>query len=129
MALKMPQGTEPSHMHTRKDLNCTRGYEFWLMKEAKKRNPAVITYGLAWGAPGWINNQSGYYGPDQITYQVNWLKCARDYHSIDVDYLGLWNERPWGTVQFVKDLHKAIVDADLKTQLYGRFGKNINLEE
>ena len=39
---------------------------------------------------GWINNQTGYYGPDQITYQVNWLKCARDYHSIDVDYLGLW---------------------------------------
>ena len=22
-------GTEPSHMHTRNDLNCTRGYEFW----------------------------------------------------------------------------------------------------
>ena len=82
-------GTEPSHMHTREDLNCTRGYEFWLMKEAKKRNPAVITYGLPWGAPGWINNQTGYYGPDQITYQVNWLKCARDYHQIDVDYLGL----------------------------------------
>eukprot|EP01047_Picozoa_sp_COSAG01_P020103 COSAG01_NODE_1136_length_11548_cov_30.375404_15_plen_44_part_00 len=39
-------------MHTRDDLNCTRGYEFWLMKEAKKRNPAVITYGLPWGAPG-----------------------------------------------------------------------------
>ena len=28
-------GTEPSHMHSRDDLNCTRGYEFWLMKEAK----------------------------------------------------------------------------------------------
>ena len=36
-------GTEPSHMHTRDDLNCTRGYEWWLMKEAKKRNPDVIT--------------------------------------------------------------------------------------
>ncbi len=30
-------------MHTREDLNCTRGYEWWLMKEAKKRNPDVIT--------------------------------------------------------------------------------------
>ena len=49
-------GTEASHMHTRDDLNCTRGYEFWLMKEAKKRNPRVRTYGLAWGAPGWVNN-------------------------------------------------------------------------
>eukprot|EP01047_Picozoa_sp_COSAG01_P036906 COSAG01_NODE_2902_length_6891_cov_3.810218_6_plen_86_part_00 len=67
-----------------------------LMKEAKKRNPGVVTYALAWGVPGWINNQTGYYGTprtgyaDQITYQVNWLKCARDFHSIDVDYLGLW---------------------------------------
>ena len=82
------EGTEPSHMHTRDDLNCTRGYEFWLMTEAKKRNPSVLTYGLAWGAPGWINNQSGYYGPDLITYEINWLKCARDYHNISVDYLG-----------------------------------------
>ena len=30
-------------MHTRDDLNCTRGYEWWLMKDAKKRNPDVIT--------------------------------------------------------------------------------------
>ena len=35
-----------------------------------------------------------YYGPDQITYQVNWLKCARDYHGIIVDFLGLWNGKP-----------------------------------
>jgi hypothetical protein len=44
-------GTEPSHMHSRGDLNCTRGYEFWLMKEAKRRNPKVVTYGLPWGEP------------------------------------------------------------------------------
>ncbi len=52
-------GTEASHMHTREDLNCTRGYEFFLMKEAKSRNPNVVTYGLPWGEPGWINNQTG----------------------------------------------------------------------
>jgi hypothetical protein len=44
-------------MHTRDDLNCSRGYEFWLMKEARARNPAVKLYGLPWGEPGWINNQ------------------------------------------------------------------------
>lgn len=32
-------GTEPSHQHTRDDLSCNRGYEFWLMKEARARNP------------------------------------------------------------------------------------------
>jgi len=87
------------------------------MKEAKKRNPDVITYGLPWGSPGWIDNQEGYYGPDQITYQVNWLKCARDWHGIAVDWLGLWNERPWGNPQFVKDLKKAINAEGLKTKL------------
>jgi len=104
-------GTEPSHMHTRDDLNCTRGYEFWLMKEALKRNPKVKTYGLPWGEPGWINDQKGYYGDDTVTYQVNWLKCARDHHGIDVDWLGLWNERPWGTVAYVKQL-RAAMDKD-----------------
>ena len=57
-------GTEPSHMHSRDDLNCSRGYEWWLMTEAKKRNPEVITYGLPWGAPGWINNQVSDFAPD-----------------------------------------------------------------
>ena len=61
---------------------------------------------------------AGYYGPDQITYQVNWLKCARDMHGIEVDWLGLWNERPWGTTDYVKSLRRAMDAAGLThTQL------------
>lgn len=44
-------GTEASHQHTRFDDSperFNRGYEWWLMAEAKKRNPSVITYVLAW---------------------------------------------------------------------------------
>eukprot|EP01052_Picozoa_sp_SAG31_P017123 SAG31_NODE_1158_length_9605_cov_2.788555_14_plen_171_part_00 len=76
--------------------------------------------------------------------QVNWLKCARDYHGIDVDWLGLWcaklqivcgfrhilifsnshwwcgnrNERPWGTPDYVKEL-RSTMDAQgfAKTKL------------
>ena len=29
------QGSELSHMHTASDLNCQRGYEWWLIKQAK----------------------------------------------------------------------------------------------
>jgi hypothetical protein len=36
-------GAEASHMHTRGDLNYERGYEYWLMAEAKRRNPLVTT--------------------------------------------------------------------------------------
>ena len=35
------EGTEASHMHTAEDENYQRGYEWWLMKEAKKRNPDI----------------------------------------------------------------------------------------
>jgi hypothetical protein len=44
-------GTEASHQHTRFDdapERFFRGYEWWLMVEAKKRNPDVITYVLSW---------------------------------------------------------------------------------
>ena len=51
------------------------------------------------------------------TDQVNWLKCARDAHGIDVDWLGLWNERPWGDPTFVKDLRAAIDAEGMKTKL------------
>ncbi len=49
-------GAESSHEHTRGDLNCDRGYEWWLMAQAKARNPNIKLYGLAWGAPGWPGN-------------------------------------------------------------------------
>jgi galactosylceramidase len=39
-------GTESSHMHSKDDLNYKRGYEWWLMSEAKKRNPNITLYGL-----------------------------------------------------------------------------------
>jgi hypothetical protein len=55
-------------MHTRDDLNFNRGYEvirsfkphvqWWLMKEAKARNPDVKLFALSWGVPGWIGNGS-----------------------------------------------------------------------
>src|SRR5438876_2708105 len=32
-------GAEPSHQHSRGDLNCDRGYEWWLAEQAKARNP------------------------------------------------------------------------------------------
>lgn len=38
-------GTEPSHMHNETDENYFRGYEWWLMKEAKKRNPDIMLIG------------------------------------------------------------------------------------
>lgn len=85
-------GAEPSHQHTASDLSCTRGYEWWLMEQAKARNPNIKIYALAWGAPGWIGNGT-FFSTDMIDYYVRWLDCAKNSHGVTVDYIGGWNER------------------------------------
>jgi O-glycosyl hydrolase len=85
-------GAEPSHQHTAADLNCNRGYEWWLMEQAKSRNPNIKLYGLAWGAPGWIGNGT-FFSTDMVNYYASWLDCAKNSHGLTIDYLGGWNER------------------------------------
>ena len=72
-------------MHARDDLSCTRGYELFILKEARKRNPYVKTYGLSWGAPNWINNGS-YFGSDMVNYQTQWVACMEG-EGVTIDYL------------------------------------------
>jgi len=84
-------GAEPSHEHTRGSVNCDRGYEWWLMGQAKARNPNIKLVGLSWGAPGWIGN-GNFWSTDSIDYLIAWLGCAAT-HGLTIDYLGGWNER------------------------------------
>ncbi len=87
-------GSEPSHAHFRGDLNCNRGYEWWIMEQAKARNPNIKLVGLAWGAPGWIGNGT-FLSTDMINYYLSWLGCARQ-HNLTIDYLTpTQNERQW----------------------------------
>ena len=114
-------GTETSHMHFRGDLGCSRGYEGWLAKEAKARNPDIKIWSLSWGVPGWIGNVSGnaptYYCDDNIDYQIAWLRCLKDTWGVESDYLGLWNERPQGSTDYVVKLKK-----ELEAQGFGHVG-------
>jgi hypothetical protein len=92
------EGTELSHAHVRGDLNCSRGYEWLVLTEAKKRNPAIRTYGLAWGVPGWIGDQEdpsgSFYTQDNIDYHLAWLDCALNTHGVEIDYMGcVWRAR------------------------------------
>ncbi|MGI5229418.1 ricin-type beta-trefoil lectin domain protein [Actinoallomurus sp. CA-142502] len=87
-------GAEPSHSHFRGDLNCDRGYEWWIMEQAKARNPGIKLVGLAWGAPGWIGNGT-FLSTDMINYLVSWLGCAKQ-HNLSIDYLtAAQNEKLW----------------------------------
>ena len=82
-------GAEPSHMRSPDDLNFERGYEWWLMKEAKKRNPDIVLAALQWGAPSWL--EGGFWSQDNIDYIIKWLDGAEE-HGLEIDYVGGWNE-------------------------------------
>eukprot|EP01052_Picozoa_sp_SAG31_P007156 SAG31_NODE_337_length_17493_cov_5.855755_19_plen_792_part_00 len=66
------------------------------LQEARKRNPKIKTYALAWAAPWWVGNQTGWYSDDQIDYQLKWLNCTKQHNIGNVDFIGNWNERAWG---------------------------------
>ncbi|MEU1601914.1 ricin-type beta-trefoil lectin domain protein [Micromonospora matsumotoense] len=91
-------GAEPSHEHTRGSINCNRGYEWWLMEQARTRNPNIALAGLAWGAPGWIGN-GNFWSNDSIDYLVAWLDCAGT-HGLTINYLGGWNEKGYNTTWY-----------------------------
>lgn len=120
-------GTETSHMHSKDDLDYTRGYEWWLLKEAKKRNPNIKTYGLPWAFPGWVGGpeQSGspFTHPNLTsTYILKWLEGARDVYDVDIDYIGIWNERA-SDGEYAKTLRKTLDDAGFKnTRLVAKDG-------
>ncbi|WP_214408906.1 ricin-type beta-trefoil lectin domain protein [Sphaerisporangium fuscum] len=99
-------GAEPSHRHTSGDLDCGRGYEWWLMEQAKARNPNIKLAGLSWGAPGWLGN-GNFWSQDTIDYLIAWLGCAKNSHGLTIDYLGGWNEKGRNLNWFV-DLNAAL---------------------
>ena len=82
-------GSESSIEHTSGAINCSSGYEWWLMEQAKALNPSIKLYGLAWGAPGWVGS---FWTTATINYLVSWLNCATS-HGLTINYLGGWNER------------------------------------
>lgn len=125
------EGAEPSHMHFPGDENFNRGYEWWLMKEARKRNPDLKLYALPWGWPGWLDPaaNAGTKGESAFrdanltaTYTLSWLLGAKKHHGLTVDYVGQWNERD-APPEYVDSLKRAVQGATLlegKTQVLNR---------
>lgn len=109
-------GSEESHMHTANDLNCGRGYEWWLMEQAKARNPDIKLYGLSWGAPGWIGG-GNFWSNDMVTYLMKWLGCAKT-NGLTIDYIGGWNERGYDKTWY-ESLHSALATNGYAVKVVG----------
>jgi galactosylceramidase len=103
------QGSMPSHMHARDDLDYSRGYTWWILREAKKRNPKISLDGAAWSAPGWIGNGQ-FWSQDAADYYVKWLQGLRDVYGLELDALGCRNEKRV-SVSFAKKLRKTLDSA------------------
>eukprot|EP00040_Diaphanoeca_grandis_P017779 m.93162 g.93162 ORF g.93162 m.93162 type:complete len:878 (-) comp26612_c0_seq1:128-2761(-) len=122
-------GTEASHRHTETETpNYNRGYEWFVMKEAKKRNPAIKLYALPWAWPGWLGvcaNSTNDIHTSTVSgnplacntkataeYVVDWLQGAKVEHNLTIDYVSIWNEMDndlkGGGVVYVKQLRKSL---------------------
>ncbi|XP_052070764.1 galactocerebrosidase-like isoform X5 [Mytilus californianus] len=104
------EGSEASHMHNSWDENYYRGYEWWMMKEAKKRNPDILLYGLPWGWPGWIGNgtHNPYYNVSTTAvYIIKWIQGAKKYHDLDINFVGIWNELSY-SIEYIKTLRRLL---------------------
>jgi len=111
-------GAEKSHMHTSTDLNCDRGYEWWVMEEAKARNPNIKLASLAWGAPGWVG--STFWTDNTIDYLIKWLDCARS-RGLTIDYIGGWNEKGFDKAWYIK-FHNRLVATHPNVKMVGDDG-------
>jgi galactosylceramidase len=112
-------GTEPSHAYTRAEFESPkheyydRGYEWWLMKQAKKRNPDIFLDCLEWGAPGWLGGGQ-FYSQDNADYIAAFIKGAKKYHNLTIDYTGIWNERLYDA-EWIKMLRRTLDKNNLRS--------------
>ncbi len=100
------QGSMPSHRHTRDDLNYRRGYTWWVLGEAKKRNPELTLDGTAWSAPGWVGD-GRFWSQDTADYYVTWLRGLRDVYGLQLDAIGCRNEKGV-SLEFAKTLRATL---------------------
>lgn len=74
-----------------------RGYQWWLMKEAKTRNSNMTFEALAEGTPQWVTGGVGTSlytqatNNDGTTFVTKFLDCAHN-ASLDISYVGIMNE-------------------------------------
>jgi O-glycosyl hydrolase len=107
------EGSEPSHMHRAGDENYDRGFEWWIMNEARRRNPRIKLMALAWDFPGWLKEANSQSTAD---YLANFLLGAKRVHGLDIDYVGIWNETKM-SYEFIKTLEKTLQAHHIDTRI------------
>jgi galactosylceramidase len=110
-------GTEPAFAHTREEMadavkGIQRGYEGWLMQEARRRSPALLFDALQWGAPGWIG-AGKFYSQDNADFIAAFHHAMKAAFGVEIAYQGIWNETAYD-VEWIKLLRRTLDRAGLE---------------
>ena len=74
----------PAHRRSLQEMpNYTRGFVWWLMKEAKKRNPDIILSALHWGYPAYAVDDNL-----KAEFIFSFVDGAKKVHNLDITYIG-----------------------------------------
>ncbi|HEY4012787.1 MAG TPA: hypothetical protein VGM06_05595 [Polyangiaceae bacterium] len=111
------QGSESSHEHTPTDKNFNRGYEWWLMEQARARNPNILLDVTAWSAPGWVGNGT-FFSQETTTYLADYIAGAKSAHGLDLDYVGCRNEKGIDE-SFLETFRTTLDAAGIPTGIHG----------
>jgi hypothetical protein len=118
--LNSTDGAEPSPMRTPADHDSNRGYEWWLMAQAHKRNPNIVLEILPWGAPSWVDQPSSgkptLYTSKMAAYVADFIKTAKRDYGLDIKYAGLWNEKVYD-LAYLEQLHQQLIASHLATRI------------
>lgn len=106
-------GSEASHMRGPHERRFDRGYEWWVMKEARRRNPSIKLMALAWNFPAWVGRPNSQATAD---YLVAFLTGAKRVYGLNIDYIGIWNETKMDP-RFIVTLRRTLDAHHLSTQI------------
>jgi len=103
-------GSEPSHVVTRDELAnpLPRGYEFWLMAEARKRNPQMILDCLPWAYPRWIPDR---FSQESTDWFVAFLQTARKHYGLELDWISAAQNEQGTDLQWIRQNLRPALDA------------------
>ncbi len=103
-------GSEPSHAVTREELADPkpRGYEFWFMAEARKRNPKIILDCLPWAYPQWVGERFSQASADWF---VEFLEAARKHYGLELDWISAAQNEMGSDLAWIRKCLRPALDA------------------
>lgn len=103
-------GSEPSHIIAKEEFKnpIPRGYELWLMSEARKRNSKITLDCLPWAYPRWVGSRFSKSSADWI---VAFLQLAKRTYGINIDWVSAAQNEMGTDLNWIANTLRPTLDA------------------